>query len=219
MLSKPLAKEVEAFARDMVERNALFARARAGRLKTPQVAAYLQNLKFSFRATMHVLELAAGQSQARGLSELAEYYRRKRMEEDGHDAWPEADLAALRDILNEAQGSHDAPLPAMARLIEDNKQAIRQDPRSYLAHILFAEYITVLVGPTWLELLENRCGISRLAMTAISNHVVLDQDHVQEGVRELDHFVADASALAPLRHTMRQSMEHFWSFCTQVSGV
>jgi hypothetical protein len=164
------------------------------------------------------LKLAQERSTEMGFGALAVHFEQKLAEEGGHDRWAEDDLASLRTMSSELPEA--GPLASMKALVDYIEKTIRGAPSSYLAYILFAEYLTVLVGPEWLALLEERCALPSSSMTVIGNHVELDRDHVSDGLRAIDAVVSDAGYLPAMRDTLHQSMRHFDAFCDELcSGV
>jgi pyrroloquinoline quinone (PQQ) biosynthesis protein C len=83
---------------------------------------------------------------------------------------------------------------------------------------LFAEYLTVLLGPPWLALLEERCGIPQSSMTVIANHAEEDRHHVEEALDEIDALVADPRKLRRMREVLLDSCGHFDRFCEEVTA-
>ena len=162
----------------------LFRLAEEGAVKPETVSAYLFNIRYLIRHTPTYLELARRESEARGQLDLAGYYAVKAAEEHGHDVWADNDLASVTR-------SHQVvppcdPSPAIAELVHYLRYVITADPQRYLGYILLAEYFTVLVGPAWLNALDESCGISPSSLTAIGHHVELDREHVSEGLSQID---------------------------------
>ena len=108
--------------------------------------------------------------------------------------------------------------PSTRALLAFLESTIDEDPALYLAYILFAEYLVVLLGPEWLTLLEERCGIPRSSMTVIGNHVELDKEHVEEALAHIDDLVSDPRKLSRMREVLLQTIEHFERFCDEVTG-
>ena len=52
-----------------------------------------------------------------------------------------------------------------------------------------------MIGPRWLALLEERCGVPQSSMTAVGNHVELDREHAEEGFAVIDDLVGDPKML------------------------
>ena len=111
-------------------------------------------------------------------------------------------------LLPEYRGRH---LVSRFMMIDD-------DPALYLAYILFAEQLVVILGPEWLELLEARCGIPRSSMTVIGNHAELDKEHVESALEEIDDLVGDPRKLPRMRDALRRSIGFFDRFCVEVTG-
>jgi hypothetical protein len=143
------------------------------------------------------------------------HYEEKRVEELGHEKWADGDIANLTDgVLSPARAD---VVPAVHELVRFLTETIDEDPPLYLSYILFVEYLTVLLGPEWLLLLEQRCGIPRSSMTVIGNHVEADQGHVEEALDRIDALVGEPDKLPRMREILIQSMRHFDRLCAQVT--
>jgi hypothetical protein len=94
---------------------------------------------------------------------------------------------------------------------------IDRDPVLYLSYILFAEYLIVLLGPEWLRMLEERCGIPRSSMTVIGNHIELDREHVEEALDQIDALVSDPHKLPSMRAVLLETFAYFDRFCADVT--
>ena len=89
------------------------------------------------------------------------------------------------------------------------------NPQRYLAYLLFAEYLTVLLGGEWVAVLEQQCGIPADALSVVTRHVELDRHHVREAVAEFDELLATVDA-APVLRTLHTSMHLFERFCDEL---
>jgi hypothetical protein len=220
MISSILTRDIDTYASDIRASSRLLANAKAGTLPKSAVNKYLSSIRFLLTQTPVNLELARTRATEIGATDLARFFEQKRDEEAGHHEWAESDLAVLRAVSEppraESEKGNDAPLETMRALIRETRDAIVQNPFSYLAYILFAEYFTVVLGPEWMAALESRCGIPAAALTAVSKHVELDKEHVLEGCREIDALVSDPALLQPLRATLGSTMTRFSSFCEEV---
>jgi pyrroloquinoline quinone (PQQ) biosynthesis protein C len=191
MIAGRLKAEIETYASRLDRADSLLAAARRGEVTVDMVQAYLNGILYNIGHTVRHLALAAQRAREVDRPDLARYFEHKIGEEQGHDKWAQNDLGALG--RSPAAASAEAPR-ACVELIAFLDQSIVHAPASYLAYILFAEYFTVLVGPAWIAALEQHCGIPRSALTVVANHVELDEDHVQEGLREIDALVTEADA-------------------------
>jgi hypothetical protein len=139
-------------------------------------------------------------------------------EEHGHDAWAESDLRAMGTHFGAVVVAERAPCRAILALVQDLERAIASAPSSYLAYILFAEYITVLMGPVWVNALREHCGVPAEALSVVSRHADLDREHVAECVSEFDALLATSEAERTFE-TLRLSMRHFESFCDELYAL
>jgi pyrroloquinoline quinone (PQQ) biosynthesis protein C len=187
MIVRALTHEIEQYADRLHRESRLLAAAREGKVTKEVIVAYLSGVLFMLHKTPVHLQRAAESAREVGRPDLAAFYAHKQDEERDHDQWVLDDFAELRRLFGAAAAQ--APHPSMTALAGLIEGAIERAPASYLAYILLAEYFTVLVGPTWLTALEERCGIPRHALSVVAKHVELDQDHVQEAMREADALI------------------------------
>jgi hypothetical protein len=212
MISATLLEEIDAYAARLRQSSRLLGRARAGVLSQDAVARYLANIHFLISHTPEHLNRATERALALGRPELADYFCLKLAEEEGHERWAEDDMEAMgrlsgRRVLRQ-------PSEAMLRLIRNIERAIDRDPHQYVAYILFAECLTVRMGPEWVAALEQRCGVPATALTVATHHIELDKAHVEDGCRELDELVGnDETRLRSMLAMLRSSMDHFDAFC------
>ena len=165
MIADALRCDVESYAARMPRTNPLYFRAARGELTPRHLTRYLASVHYLVTHTPIHLSWARREAEARGDRALAEHFSHKLVEESGHDAWAERDFERMRTASQGAASLE--PCPAMRRMVGFIASVIEAEPRHYLAYILFAEYLIVLLGPTWLALLEERCGIPRTSMTVM----------------------------------------------------
>ncbi|MBX3208708.1 MAG: hypothetical protein KF764_26985 [Labilithrix sp.] len=215
MIADALRADIETFAKTKCRQNLLFQMAEAGNVDTVCVRAYLTNLHHLLRYTPICLGRARKRALARGDAKLAEHFAHKLAEEAGHLRWAEEDLTSLPDVAS----VEAAPgvLRSMERQTAFLLETIDEDPALYLSYILFAEHFTVVLGPEWLRLLDERCGIPRASMTVIDKHIELDQDHVEEALNCIDDLVGEPRLLPRMREVLRDSMDNFYAFCTELA--
>ncbi|MBX3260361.1 MAG: hypothetical protein KIS78_08240 [Labilithrix sp.] len=215
MIADALRADIETFAKTKSRQNLLFQMAEGGNVDAVCIRAYLTNLHYLLRHTPICLVRARKLALARGDHELAEHFKHKLVEEAGHFRWAEDDLASLPTSVEASPGV----LPSMERHVAFVVETIDEDPTLFLAYILFGEYFTVVVGPEWLRLLEERCGIPRSSMTVIDKHIEIDRGHVEEALDSIDDLVGDPRMLPRMREVLRDSMDHFYAFCTELAEV
>lgn len=209
-VSARLRRDIDEFADSVRRSNPLLTRARAGELTPETVGRYLRGIHHLLRHTPIHLSLAEERARTLGHFELADYYAEKRAEEDGHDRWAQSDIRGISAKFGVSV--HEEPIPAAKTIVRGNAETIERSPFFYLAYVLFAEYFMVVMGPEWLGALAENCGIPPSLMTAIGNHVELDQAHVLEGCAEIDSLVHWDQADA-LRLELRGMTERFAAFC------
>ena len=217
MIGRQLMARVESYRDEVFTLNPMFRAARLGRVTAYDVRLFLFNVKVLLQHTPPHLRRAKARARALGMMDLAQYFATKLGEEVGHDAWADADLGELKK-RGLVQHTDATIVPGMLRLLRHNEQTIDKDPTLYLAHILFAEYFTVIATPPFLAEITSRCGIPAAAMTAITNHAELDKEHVREWEELLPKLVSPAlesSLLASLESTI----DRYQDFCAGVMGL
>jgi hypothetical protein len=217
MISAVLLRDIETYAANFQVANPLLRRARNGEVTYATAERYLASIRYLLEHTPQFLALARARARATGQFELATYFDLKLGEEAGHVEWAEADLERL-SALSGVTGPR-RPARAVVELMRVVREAIEDDPLLYLPYILFSEYFTVLMGPEWLSVLQERCGIPVAAMTAVSRHVELDKHHVKDGCREIDSLTRDQSDHAPLRAVLSNTMRQFSAFCDELCAA
>lgn len=213
MIASALRVEIERYAARMPHENPLFVRASEGTLTPVHLAHYLASVKHLVEHSLPHLRRAAGHARAAGDDRLVRHFAKKCGEEAGHELWAEADIQK-NERRTRVVGQRARPsVNELIRFIEDT---IDEDPVLYLSYILFAEYFVVLLGPAWLALLEERCGIPRSQMTFVGNHAELDRDHAEEAFDHIDELVGDPRKLRRMREVLIESIRRFDAFATDV---
>ena len=215
-IGNALRQEIDEYARSLVQSNELFLATVRGALTAEHIRAYVRGVLLQLRGSMDALRKGARRAFEDGDRALAEHYRHKTREEEGHDLWAERDLVKLTSS-GTTDGRHPDS-PAMTRLVDYLDRLVDRDPCLFLAYILLSEYITVLVGPPWLEALENKCGIPRNRVTVIANHVELDGEHVTEGVDVIDRLVSPHKLEAMLE-VVRTSFSYYELFWNEILSI
>jgi hypothetical protein len=215
MIADILRLDIERYAVEVRAKNPLFTRAAAGTLTPWHIATYLENIRYLVRHTPRHLVVSRDRAHEVGDEKLAAHYERRLREEVGHDLWAEQDLATLRSGLPAPPSGR--VLASMLELVGYIGGRILERPALHLAYILFAEYLTVIIGPDWLRLLEERCGVEQSAMTVVSKHVELDRSHVEHALEEIDDLVADPRMIGPMREMLHESIVRFENFCAEVT--
>jgi len=217
MIGEALRAQVAAYAASVPANNPLFVKAEMGALNARHISRYLASVHFLVRHTPIHLDRARKRAAELGDAALDDHFAKKSVDEAGHDLWAARDLERIREQLSAAEAQPDVArsMKDYVRHIED---VIDEDPVLYLAYILFAEYLVVIVGPSWLALLEERCGIPRTSMTVVGNHAELDREHVEEALEEIDDLVGDPRKLAPMRRVVTRTIALFDAFCAEVTS-
>ena len=191
-------------------------RDRAGTLSAAVITHYLANVHFLIGHTPVYLARARERARALGDLPLADHFQHKIEEEVGHDVWAERDLESMTRLT--VQPADLAVAPSMKSLIDYLARTIDEDPCLYLSYIAFAEYLIVILGPQWLALLEEKCGIPTTSMSVIANHAELDRAHAEEAFARIDDLVANPRKLGRMRQVLLDSFTHFDAFCVEVTS-
>lgn len=213
MLSQVLRRDVEAYAEQLRRRSPLLHQAKSGKLDAHAVCFYLEGLRYLTRESARLLSFAGECAERARQQGLAEYYHRKAGEERGHDRWAENDLIALSSDFSVNRPSNISL--ALRTLTQFLEREIEASPPRLLAYQLLAEHLTVLLGPEWVSALERHCGFKRAHLSVVQNHVELDEEHVDEGLSEIDTFT-DPSELDAMRSTIRQASRYLDAFFAEV---
>jgi hypothetical protein len=215
MIGNALRVEIERSAERLRQTLPLFVRAQEGTLTAVTITRYLTNVRELIHESPPLL--ARARDRARGLGDvpLAEFFGEKVREEVGHHEWATNDLER---VSSQTRISADTTvLPGVEAMIAFQRDTIDEDPTLYLSYTLFAEYLTVLLGPWWLELLETRCGIPISSMTVVANHVATDKDHVEETLESIDALVTDPRKLHRMREVLAGSIACFERFAAEIT--
>lgn len=213
MIAQELKVSIERYAPQMQSENPLFCRARDGALGPEHLAHYLASVGFLIDHTQSHLRRAAVRARQDGNEALALYFEQKGGEERGHEQWARSDLARVRPIPHDARLQ---PVAAMRELVECIEQTIERDPVLHLPYMLFAEYFVTLLGPEWLRLLEERCGIPRSSMTVVNNHAELDREHAAEAFERVDELAGDPRYLDEMQGVIARTISLFGRICSEV---
>ena len=215
MISDALRTDIELWAR-RVDGNTLFQLARSGRLTPAIVTRYIANVTYMVRLTPAHLRRAQDRARALGDIALFEHYVHKLEEEIGHAAWGEADLRALGPSVTPITAS---ATPAIERLAEYIPRVIDEDPALYLCYLALTEYITALLGPELLSLIEELNGVPRSSMTIVDKHIELDREHSEEAWGVIDDLVGDPGKIGRMRSALAEMIEHFDAFCVELTSA
>jgi pyrroloquinoline quinone (PQQ) biosynthesis protein C len=185
-LAEQMKQAIERYATELAERTPIAGLCRRGELTPRAMALYLESLRYLFANSERNLVLAADRCDLLGRSELAQYFRRKSSEEQGHDRWAIADLARLPAAATDGV----RPARAVVTLVELQAEFILNEPLCFVAYLQWTEYFSVYVGDMWLDALAMS-GYPRAQVTAIYNHLETDRDHSATGFREIDALAQD----------------------------
>jgi len=213
MIGNALRMDIEAYA-GRIDHNVVFATTKAGNMTREMIARYVGGLHFLLTLTPIHLRKARERARSLGDTALAAHFEHKIEEEVGHDTWAENDLESLAAKRDRA----DVMLAAKA-MAANTESLIDDHPALYLSYIAFVEYISVVLGPRWLALLEERCGIPRTSMTAVGNHIELDREHAEEGFSVVDDLVGDPKLLPAMRDALARTMACYDAYCAEAVGV
>ena len=185
--------------------------AHAGSLTPRAVALYLTSLQELFVQSQLNLRLAHERALSLGDAGFVEYFRTKVREERGHEQWAADDLQKLPAPV--AQGL--APAPAIRRFAQLQRELLQRHPMCFMVYIVWAEYLTVLLGDEWLDALAV-CGHQREALTAVSKHIEADRAHAAHGFSALDELWDGQPDVAELLACLARAEQTFAEFCQEI---
>jgi len=214
MLTTSIKQEILAHAERTRSLNPFLQSAASGTLQMESLARYLASLRFMLSLTPQYLRHSRHIAEERGAPGLAAYFTHKLQEEVGHDAWAEADIECLARQFRLDRAP--SPVPSILALAQYLHNLIDDDPRLYVAYILWAEFFTVLLGGELVDHLVHRCGVSVNALSAVWKHVELDADHADHGFAEIENLVADPDLLPAVQATMRHFTGLFDQACAEM---
>lgn len=214
MIGDALRTDIESFAARRRD-NPVFRMAEEGTITFGMVRRYIACIHHMIKLTPVHLTRARERARALGDEALAAHFEHKLVEETGHDVWAEEDLESLSRMMNAPVV--DEAAPSAKRLGAYIEGVIDEDPALYLAYIAFTEYMTVIIAPEWLALLEERCGIPKTALTVVDKHVELDRDHAEEAFAQMDDLVGDPRKLGPMRKVLADTIELVTAYCHEVT--
>jgi hypothetical protein len=211
MIGHALRVEIELWASRIAD-NPFFRLAREGLLGRGAVVRYVANITYLVAHSPAFLQRAQDRAAELGDPKLALHFAQKRSEEAGHDAWGKADLREL--------GSDDldvSPTCAAQEILSYLTRNIEEAPARYLAYIAFVEYITVLIGPELIDLLERKNGVPRSSVSIVGKHIEHDVHHSEEGWDAIDALVVAPTAISEMRTTLREVIALFDAFTEELA--
>lgn len=209
-VASALKQLIEQYAAGLTQENELLLQAREGSLQHATVARYLTGLRRLVAATPDHLRVAITTALQRGNEPLAVFLQRKLAEEEGHHEWAESDLEQLRR-QGRLRVENQSVAGPITELVGYLSELVARDPEAYIGYIFLAEYFTVLMGPEWLTVLEERCGVPRDAMTVVGKHVELDIGHVEEATTDADSLLTPSST-PRIEATVKTAMGYYDAF-------
>jgi len=213
-LSSLVKSTIDSWATRLRAESPLTAAAERGELSPRALALYLESLRYVFTHSQANIRAAGLRADALQLTELADYFRAKSSEEQGHEQWAENDLQQLpSDAVRGIE-----PANACLALVALQEVLIDQHPLCFLAYTVWAEYLTASLGAEWLSLLAS-CGYDRTAVSAVAKHLEADADHAFEGFDALDRFWKGAPGAADILASVEQAERGFEAFCTEISEL
>ncbi len=170
MFSEKLKEMVNEFCDDFIENSKLFELGRRNGITKYHLAAYLKNLEFLFGQNAQDLHRASLLYEGKTL--ISAFFKNKWIEERGHDAWARNDLKKI--------DASSAVCAEMRELTSFLTQTMQTAPHCYLCYLYFAEYMTIILGPIWMDLLHQNLDARKEDVTALTHHIDLDVDHYRE---------------------------------------
>jgi hypothetical protein len=85
----------------------------------------------------------------------------------------------------------------------------------YAAYILWAEYLTALLGAEWLAALAAS-GYSRDQLSSVSKHLDADREHAPRGFEEIDALWQAEPSGAVVFEAVDDAARLFRAFCDEI---
>ena len=209
-LARTLKDAIDAWGQTQRE-SPLMCMAREGSLTSRAVALYLTSLKELFVQSQISLRLAHERAAAQGQERFASYFLRKVREEHGHEQWAADDLQQLPAAV--AQGM--LPARTIQRFARLQRELLSGHPMCLIVYVVWAEYLTVLLGDEWLDALAV-CGHQRAALSAVAKHIDADRAHAAHGFEVLDALWDGQPALDALLACLTRAEQTFAEFCQEI---
>lgn len=181
-VSKLLKARVEHHCNEFNEKSPLLKLGRAGGVTHFHAAAYVINLEHLFFQNCN--EILEGSKKYATNKVVGDFYFHKWNEEKGHDAWARADWVKMSKTKTFER--MPTVIPEMYELTSFLSQTMRECPYKYITYMFVAEYMTPILGPIWLQILNENLGIKANEVTALSKHIDLDVGHAMEVGEFLD---------------------------------
>ncbi len=165
-----------------------------GEVTLPRYIAFLTQAYYHVRQTVPLL-MACGSrldEQHRWLQDaITEYIE----EERGHDRWILNDITACGgDAEAVAQGQPHLSTELMVSYAWDS--VMRGNPVSFFGMVFVLEGTSVNLATPMAQLIRSRLALPEQAMSYLTSHGSLDQDHIQFFQRQVDQLSLDADKQA-----------------------
>jgi len=206
-----LRQTIERSADDLRQTSALATLVKKGGITPRAIALYLESLRYLFASSPELLRTAAERSDALARPALGDYFRSKLHEEQGHDSWAATDLARLPAAVSAGV----RPAQAVVDLVILQRSLIARDPMCYAAYVLWAEYLTTLLGAEWLAALAAM-GYKREQLSSVAKHLDADQEHAPRGFDEVEALWQGEPAVAVVVEAVEQAARIFRAFCDEI---
>ena len=177
---------------------------RAGLKGAIGIDAYRSYLAQAWHHVRHTVPLLQATRERLGhRPELAAALDEYIAEEDGHDEWILADIAAAGGDADAVRNSE--PAPATKAMVEHAYDRIRNgNPVSFFGMVYVLESVSVALAQNGASAVAENLGLPPEAFTYLTSHGALDQDHMRffaELVNNLGN-AADRSAITQMAKDM-----------------
>lgn len=206
-----LRELIERSAEELRQTSALATLVKAGKITPRAIALYLESLRYLFSHSPELLRAAAQRSDELGRVGLGDYFRAKIHEEQGHDNWASSDLARLPASIT----AGIRPAQAVVQLVALQRSTIARDPMCYAAYVLWAEYLTALLGAEWLAALAA-FGYSREQLSSVAKHLDADREHAPRGFEEIEGLWQAEPPTAVVLEGVEAAAGLFRGFCDEI---
>jgi hypothetical protein len=208
-----LKLEVENYYKAIQTESALYKQLDNATLKRDHYAIFINNLHYLVTHTVPHLKLAAEVSRKQQRLDLEKFFAEKIAEEIGHEEWAKDDLHQAGAVT-----SDETIALTMKQYCLDQSMHIKNEPVSYLGHIFFAEYFTVIAGPKIESDIKKNPNLVDFGATIITNHAELDKAHVVDDLAIINGLTVSSEDKRKIYDGLQRAFKFYSEFIDEVTG-
>lgn len=180
-----------------------------------QVATYVVNLEVIFATNCR--DILEASKLYKSTPHVSQFFIDKFNEEKGHDAWARADWVKL----SKSQDFRTEPkiISSTTDLLNFLNMTMKSSPYRYITYIFAAEYFTTIVGPVWMDIMHTNLGINRKQVSALSNHIELDEGHAEEVADVIESFNLSKDVQNDMMIFIDELFAKYFNFFTEIADT